>query len=164
MKRVSSLSMLVGAVAGAAPPLIGYVALADRPGPWAWVLFAILFAWQFPHFMAIAWLYREDYARAGIRVLPALRDSGGMAGRQALLYASALLPVALLPALQGLAGALYAVCAAVLGLAYLAASAAFARSERSGSARALLYTSLAYLPLLFASILLDPVARAAIGS
>ncbi len=155
MKRVSSINTVVGAVAGAAPPLLGYVALEGSTGPWAWMLFAILFAWQFPHFMAIAWLYREDYAAAGMRMLPALPNSEGVAGRQAVLYASSLLAVALLPALTGLAGGLYAVGAFVLSAAYLAASVAFCLREDRPRARALLLVSLVHLPLLLALVLAD---------
>jgi len=164
MKRVSSLNTVIGAIPGAAPPLLGYVALAGRPEPWAWSLFAILFAWQFPHFMAIAWLYRADYRRAGMRMLPALPDSEGIAGRQAVLYAIALLPVSLLPFISGMAGFVYAFGAAGLGLAYLGASVRFALAENRARARTLLLVSLAYLPVLLALILLDPMVRTAIVS
>jgi protoheme IX farnesyltransferase len=162
LKRVTSLNTAVGAIPGAAPPLIGYAALAGEVGPWGWSLFATIFAWQFPHFMAIAWLYREDYARAGHRMLPALEGADGMAGRQAVLYSLAGLPILLLPVLAGMAGPLYAVGALALGVGYLAASIAFALQENRRRARALLHVSLAYLPLLFALILLDPVVRATI--
>jgi len=155
MKRVSTLNTVVGALPGAAPPLLGYVALAGETGPWAWVLFGVLFAWQFPHFMAIAWLYREDYARAGHQMLPALPGARGVAGSQALLYGLALVPVSLLPLLAGMAHAPYAAGALVCGLAYLAASLAFALREERRTARALVLVSLAYLPLFFASILFD---------
>ncbi len=162
LKRVTSLNTVVGAIPGAAPPLIGYAALAGEVGPWAWSLFAIVFAWQFPHFMAIAWLYREDYARAGHRMLPALDGAEGMAGRQAVLYSLTGMPILLLPVLAGMAGPLYALGALAIGGAYLAASIAFARQENRRRARTLLRVSLAYLPLLFALILLDPMVRAAI--
>lgn len=164
LKRVSSLNTVIGAIPGAAPPLLGYVALAGQPGPWAWLLFAILFAWQFPHFMAIAWIYREDYARAEMRMLPCLPGSEGMAGRQAVLYALAILPVSLLPVTQGMAGPVYGIGALVLGFVYLGASIAFAHREELRRARMLLFVSLAYLPLLFAFILFDPIVRAAILS
>jgi protoheme IX farnesyltransferase len=160
LKRVSTLNTVVGAVPGAAPPLLGYVALAGAPGPWAWSLFALLFAWQFPHFMAIAWLYRADYARAGHRMLPALPGADGVAGRQAVLYGLALIPVSLMPAWSAHAGPLYVAGVLVLGLAYLGAAVAFALRENRARARALLLVSLAYLPLLFALILLDPMVRA----
>ncbi len=163
LKRVTTLNTVVGAIPGAAPPLLGYVAAAGEVGPWAWSLFAILFAWQFPHFMAIAWMYRVDYARAGHRMLPALPGAEGVAGQQAVLYALALIPVSMLPALGGMAGLQYTVGALVLGLGYLAASVAFACREDRRRARTLLYVSLAYLPLLFVTILLDPVVRSAVG-
>ena len=162
LKRVSTLNTVVGAIPGAAPPLLGYVALAGEVGPWAWSLFATIFAWQFPHFMAIAWMYREDYARAGHRMLPAIPGAEGLAGRHSVLYGLALIPVSLLPVMKGLAGPLYAVGALGLGAAYLAASVAFALREERRRARALLLASLAYLPLLFALILVDPMVRATI--
>jgi protoheme IX farnesyltransferase len=162
LKRVSTLNTVVGALPGAMPPVLGYVALAGAPGPWAWALFAILFAWQFPHFMAIAWLHRADYARAGMAMLPALPGAEGIAGRQSILYASALVPVSLLPGTSGLAGPAYAAGALLLGLCYLVASIAFALRETRVRARILLYTSLVYLPALFAVVFLDPAVGATI--
>ena len=150
------MNTVVGAIPGAAPPLIGYAAVAGEIDPWAWALFAVIFAWQFPHFMAIAWLYREDYARAELRMLPALPGSDGVAGRQAVLYGLALLPVSLLPALRGEAGSLYVVGALVLGVGYLASSVRFALREDRPRARGLLLASLVYLPLLLVLILVDP--------
>lgn len=161
LKRVSTLNTLVGAVPGAMPPLIGYAALSGGVEGWGWFLFAVLFAWQFPHFLAIAWLYRADYARAGLRMLPCVESSRGLTGRQALLYALVILPVALLPAVEGVAGPVYALSALVLGLAYVAASMAFALRENARRARLVLYVSLVYLPALFSLTLLDPVVRAA---
>jgi len=163
MKRVSSLNTMVGAIPGAAPPLLGYVALAGETGAWAWVLFAIILAWQFPHFMAIAWMYREDYARAGMRMLPSLPDSDGVAGSQAIVYSIALLPVSLMPLFRGMAGPLYTVGALILGSAYLVASIHFARRENRKRAKTLMYVSLVYLPVLFLLILLDPVVHNALG-
>jgi protoheme IX farnesyltransferase len=164
LKRVSSFNTTVGAIPGAMPPLIGYVAIAGAPGPWGWMLFASLFVWQFPHFLAIAWLYRADYALGGMRMLPALPDSAGLAGRQSLVYAVALLPVSLLPALRGEAGPAYAVGALALGGGYVLAAALFAHRETTTRARALLFTSLAYLPLLFSLVLLDPAVSRAFAS
>ena len=162
LKRVSTLNTLVGAIPGAAPPLLGYVAIRGAVEPWAWMLFAILFVWQFPHFMAIAWMYKEDYARAGHKMLPSVENSAGLAGRSALAYAVVLLPISLLPGVRGDAGPVYAAGAVLLGLAYLVASAFFAVRETRGRARAVLLVSLGYLPLLLSLILLDPVVRAAI--
>ena len=161
MKRVSTLNTVVGAIPGAAPPLIGFVALAGDTGPWAWVLFGVVFAWQFPHFMAIAWLYRADYARAGLRMLPSVENSDGVAGRYAVLYGLALLPVSLLPVLGGIAGPAYAIGATVLGLLYLAAAVAFLLREEQRQARTLLRASLLYLPLLILLVLVDPSLSAA---
>ena len=162
LKRVSTLNTVVGALPGAMPPLLGYAAVAGDVSGWGLYLFAGLFAWQFPHFMAIAYLYREDYARAGLRMLPAVEGGVGMAGRQAVAYALVLLPVSLLPVVRGEAGLVYAAGALVLGLAYLGASIAFAlRPPNKGraGARALLTTSLVYLPVLYATILVDPVVH-----
>ena len=157
LKRYSTLNTVVGAVPGAMPPLLGYVALAGRPEPWGWMLFAVVFAWQFPHFLAIAWLYREDYRRAGMRMLTVLPGGERVAGRQALLYSLLLLPVSLLPAVRGDAGLVYTALALALGLAYTLASGAFAWHASQRSARALFLASLAYLPLLFAPAVFDPV-------
>lgn len=159
LKRYSSLNTAVGAIPGAMPPLLGFVAAAGAPAGWAWHLFAVLFAWQFPHFLAIAWLHREDYARAGLKMLPALPNASGMAGRQALLYSLALVPLSLLPVLRGDAGAVYGLAALVLGAGYALAAGCFALRETPARARALLYVSLAYLPALFSITLMDPVVR-----
>ena len=162
LKRHTSLNTVVGALPGAMPPLLGYVAVNGSAGPWGWMLFANLFAWQFPHFFAIAWLYRDEYRRAGMRMLPALPGAVGLAGRQALLYSLVLLPVSLIPAVRGEAGPVTVVAALVLGLAYLASSAAFAWRETRASARAVLLTSLFYLPLLYAAVLCDPAVSLAL--
>jgi len=159
LKRVSSLNTAVGAIPGAAPPLIGYVALAGEAGPWAWCLFAILFVWQFPHFMAIAWMYREDYARAGLRMVASGPDSDGDAGRQATVYALFLMPIALLPAMTGLASVVYAAGTSILCAAYLGASIAFMFVENQKRARSLMIISLIYLPMQFALIFVDPSVR-----
>jgi protoheme IX farnesyltransferase len=159
LKRFSTLNTAVGAIPGAMPPLLGYAAIAGDVGSWGWYFFSVLFAWQFPHFLAIAWIYREDYARAGLKMLPAMPGTKGMAGRQAFLYSLALLPVSLLPALRGEAGALYVASALVLGLVYAAASLAFALRETRGRARAVVLVSLAYVPLLCSLTLLDPLVR-----
>ena len=159
LKRLSLLNTLVGAVPGAMPPLVGYAALStsDNPvGGWGVALFAVIFAWQFPHFMAIAWLHRKDYARAGMRMLPAVVNSEGLAGRQAVCYSLVLLPVSLVPLLRGEAGEVYGIGALALGLAYVAASVAFGFRENTKRAKTLLYVSLIYLPALLLLALLDP--------
>ncbi|MFT4539944.1 MAG: protoheme IX farnesyltransferase [Planctomycetota bacterium] len=163
LKRVSTLNTLVGAISGAAPPLLGFVAIAGESGPWAWALFAMIFAWQFPHFMAIAYIYREDYARAGMRMIPAMKNSQGEAGRQSVLYATALLPVSLLPLTNDMVGLPYLVLAIGLGVWYLMASIRFARNESMDEARNLLRVSLVYLPVLFCAIVMDPLLRTLLG-
>ena len=160
LKRVSTLNTIVGALPGASPPLLGYVALAGTTGRWAWALFAVIFVWQFPHFLAIAWLYREDYARAGLRMLPSVPGGLGVASRAALVYALVLVPVALVPAVCGDAGRLYGLGALLASLAYAAAALRFAWKENARNARLVLYVSLVYLPLVLALALFDPVARA----
>lgn len=161
LKRVSTLNTVVGALPGAMPPVLGYAALAGHVQGWAWYLSAVLFAWQFPHFLAIAWLYREDYARAGLRMLPCIQGVQGMTGRQSLLYALTLLPISLVPAAQAGAGPLFACAALALSLAYAWAALRFALREDHVRARTLLLTSLVYLPALFSLALLDPLVRAA---
>lgn len=157
LKRVSTLNTVVGAVPGAAPPLLGYVALAGSTGNWGLALFAIVFVWQFPHFMAIAWLHRADYARAGLKMLPAIPGGERVAARTAFVYSLVLLPIVLLPGVWGDAGIVYSACALSLSLIYAAAAARFALREDALSARRLLFVSLVYLPLVLTSILLDPV-------
>lgn len=160
LKRASTLNTFVGALPGAAPPLLGHAAIAGEPGGWGWALFAVIFVWQFPHFMAIAWLHRADYRRAGLRMLPGEPGAEGLAGRTAVVHAALLLFVTIVPALFGVAGAVFTSGATLAGLAYLAASARFAwRADRS-SARALLLVSLLYLPLVLALAALDPVSGA----
>lgn len=159
LKRLSSFNTLVGAIPGAAPPLVGYAAIAGDLGPWAWSLFGVIFAWQFPHFLAIAWLYREDYARAGMKMLPALEGCASLAGRQGFLYSLLIIPVSLLPAVRGDAGPLYVSVAILLGLLYIGSAAAFALRATRRRARSVLFTSLFYLPLLLSAAIVDPVVR-----
>jgi protoheme IX farnesyltransferase len=156
LKRASTLNTVVGALPGAAPPLLGYAALAGEPGGWGWALFAVVFVWQFPHFMAIAWLYRHDYARAGLRMLPSEPGAEGLAGRTAVVYAALLLFVALVPALFGVAGPVFTAGATALGIAYLAAAARFAWKSERASARLLLLVSLLHLPLVLILAVVDP--------
>jgi protoheme IX farnesyltransferase len=162
LKRYTTLNTVVGALPGAMPPLLGFVASAGHTGPWGWVLFAVVFAWQFPHFFAIAWLYRDEYRRGGMRMLPCQPGAAGLAGRQALAYSLLLLPVSLLPGVRGEAGLVYTSAALFLGLAYVVSSAAFAWRESRPRARALLFTSLVYLPFLFSAVLFDPVVSQAL--
>ncbi len=150
LKRVTTLATVIGAVPGAIPPMIGWAAATNALDSGAWILFAIVFFWQMPHFLAIAALCRDDYARAGFRVLPVTEPDGASTGRQAALYALALIPVSLLPTLSGMAGVVYFVGALVLGVAFFAAAARFAlRPGVEQRARQLFRLSLVYLPLLW---------------
>ena len=155
LKRRTWLSTLVGAVPGALPPVIGWAAATGRVDVPGLTLFAIVFFWQIPHFLAIAWLYREDYARAGLPLLPVVEPDGRSTGRQALLYAVGLVPVSIAPALVGLAGAVYVTVAVCLGIALVALSAQFARERSTMAARRLFFASIVYLPLLWAVLVAD---------
>ncbi len=148
MKRTSSLCTIVGAVPGALPPVMGWAAARDDLSTGAWVLFAVLFLWQMPHFLAIAWMYRDDYRDGGQPMLPVLDPEGMRTGRQMVLYCLALLPVSLLPTVIGLTGPIYFSGALLLGLAYLGASAYAATQRTTESARTLLRVSIVYLPVL----------------
>ena len=164
LKRYSSFNTVIGAIPGAMPPLLGSVALAGEPQAWGWLLFAVVFAWQFPHFLAIAWLHRADYARAGMRMLPALEGGAAMAGRQAFIYSLLLLPVSLLPGARGEGGIVFTGTVLLAGLVYAAASAAFAWKPTVKSARRVLFTSLVYLPIVFTVALVDPVVSLTLRS
>ena len=159
LKRVSTINTVIGAVPGAAPVLVGYAALAGEIGPLGWALFGTIFAWQFPHFMAIAWMYREDYAKAGHRMVPTEPGSEGMAGRYAMLYALSIVPVTLMPALSGMAGTVYVVGALLLAVLYIVPSIQFAREENLANAKRLMFASIIYLPALMALLFIDPVLR-----
>jgi protoheme IX farnesyltransferase len=149
LKTRSSLSTVVGAFPGAMPPLMGWTAATGYAGLEAWALFAILFAWQFPHFLAIAWMYREDYARAGIRMLPVVEPSCRLTAQQIVIWSLLLVPVSLFPTVLGTTGAVYFYGAFLLGILFLGTSihAALARSRQG--ARRLLLASVLYLPVLF---------------
>ncbi|HBB88947.1 MAG TPA: protoheme IX farnesyltransferase [Blastocatellia bacterium] len=155
LKTRTSLSTFVGAFPGAVPPLIGWASARGTIGVEAWVLFAILFLWQFPHFLAIAWMYREDYTRAGILMLPVVEPDGRVTGQQIVLYTVMLLPVSLLPTLLGTSGKTYFVGAIILGLVFLYFSLRAAFSKSRQAARQLLLASVIYLPLLFILMVLD---------
>jgi protoheme IX farnesyltransferase len=155
LKRKTPLCTLIGALPGAAPPLIGWAAACGRLAGDAWLLFTIVFLWQFPHFMAIAWMYREDYARAGYVVLPAGKSQDRFVAWQTLLPSLALLAVVLAPAISGESGIVYLAGALVLGGVFLRYSARFAFQMSTVSARQLLFASILYLPVLFALLALD---------
>lgn len=155
LKTRSTLCTAVGAFPGAMPPLIGWAAARGEIGVAAWVLFAILFLWQFPHFLAIAWMYREDYGRAGIRMLPVVEPEGRLTGQQIIVYTLMLVPVSLLPVSLGMSGRAYFVAALLLGLMFLATGVRAALSKSNQHARHLLLASVLYLPLLFGVMVLN---------
>jgi len=150
LKRRTSLNTVVGAVPGALPPLIGWAAARGTlEGAGPWTLFLVMFLWQLPHFLAIAWMCRDDYARARLPMLPVIDPDGSMTGRQAVLWAATLLPFSQLPFLLGLANAAYSIGAIVLGAGLLAMAVVFAIRRTDANARRLFYASIIYLPLLW---------------
>jgi len=155
LKRITPLCTLVGAVPGAAPPLIGWTAACGHLDAAAWVLFAIVFLWQFPHFMSIAWMYREDYGRAGYLVLPASEIKDRFVTWQTLLPTLGLFVVAMVPALRGQSGIVYLAGALALGGAFLYYGTRFAFQRSIACARQLLFASIVYLPVLFVLLALD---------
>ncbi len=155
LKRVTPLNTLVGAVPGALPPLIGWTAVRGSLNVEAAGLFLIVFFWQVPHFLAIAWIYREDYARGGFRMLPVLDRDGSLTGRNMVVYCLTLIPASLLPALGGHVGMVYVAGAAVCGLAFFACTLGFLRNVSTASARRVLRASLLYLPAVLALLLID---------
>lgn len=157
LKRHTTWNTVVGAIPGALPPVIGWVAVSGRLDPGAAALFAILFLWQFPHFYAIAWIYRREYHEAGLKMLPCLDVDGDVTSRHILGTALALLPVSLVPTLIGVTGTAYFVGAALLGLLYVAASMAFAMDRTTRAAKTLFRISLVYLPALFLLLSIDLV-------
>jgi heme o synthase len=166
LKRKTPLCTLVGAFPGAAPPLIGWAAARGRLDAEAWVLCLIVFLWQFPHFMAIAWLYRDDYAKAGIRMLPVVQPDGWSTASEALVYAVLMIPVSAVPFYLHLTGPIYLLAAMILGLGYLVYTIRFTRITRSlsvaesrGYARDLLRASVIYLPLLLTVMMLNASGR-----
>ncbi len=166
LKRYTPLATFVGAFPGAMPPLIGWVAARGMIEWPAVALFAVLFVWQFPHFMAIAWLYREDYGRAGIRMLPVVQPDGWSTVVEALVYAVIMIPVSLLPVYLHVAGRFYGVAALLLGIFYLAYTIRFSRIIKAQTvlesrryARDLLKVSVIYLPLLLTAMMLNATGK-----
>lgn len=155
LKRVTWLNTVVGAVPGGLPPLMGWTAAQGHVNSEAWSLFGILALWQLPHFMAIAWLYREEYARAGFKMLPVLDPDGHRTGSQAVLHTLALVPVSLCPSMVGLTGWLYFVGALTLGVIFLVSAIQFSHQLTRARARQLFYISILYLPLLLGLMVLD---------
>jgi protoheme IX farnesyltransferase len=164
LKKISPISTFVGAFPGAMPPLLGWTAIRGRIEPEAIFLFLIVFFWQFPHFQAIAWMYRDDYEAAGVKMLPVVDRAGHSVVRQMLVYASTLIPISLMPAMLHMAGKIYLVGALALGLAFLWFVFRLARTKLPTTspdskklARQLLQASVIYLPLLFALMMIDVV-------
>ena len=155
LKRITWLNTTVGAIPGAIPPMAGWAAATGHVGVGAWALFAILFAWQHPHFFAIAWIFRDDYRAAGFKMLPAIEQSGVRTVRFTVGFSLILLAVSLVPTMIGMAGWVYFFGTFVLGLLMLVATLTFARDRNAVTARGLLRASIVYLPLLLASIILD---------
>ncbi|MCA1631099.1 MAG: heme o synthase [Acidobacteria bacterium] len=154
LKTRTSLSTAVGAFPGAVPPLLGWAAATNTLGLEAWALFAILFLWQFPHFFAIAWMYREDYARAGILMLPVVEPDGKLTKQQMVVWTLMLVPVSLAPVALGISGYVYFAGALVLGALFLATCVAAAATLSRRNARRVLLASVLYLPLLFGLMVL----------
>ena len=157
LKRVTTLNTVIGAIPGALPPLMGWTAATGKIDLGGWSLFAILFFWQLPHFLAIAWIYREEYAKAGFAMLPVQDPDGARTGRQAVCHTLGLLPLSLCPFLLRLAGPIYLAGALVLGVAFLWFAIQFARQMTVLRARQLFFASILYLPLLMGLLALDKI-------
>ena len=155
LKRRTSWATIVGAVPGALPPVIGWTAARGALTAEAWVLFGIVFFWQLPHFHALSWLHREDFRRAGLPLVATLDPDGRRTSAHALGFALALLPMSMAPAFVGLAGSAHLGVAGVLGIAFIVLAVRFAKRPTTASARALFLGSLAYLPLLWISLIVE---------
>ena len=155
MKRWTTLNTVVGAVPGAIPPMMGFTAAQGALSPEALAVFGILFFWQMPHFLAIAILYKDDYAKGGLKMLPVVDRDLSVTGRQILLYGVALVPASLAPVQLGMAGAAYFTCAVLLGFAFLSFGVSCATTRTRLDARKLFFASIVYLPLLLAAMMLD---------
>jgi protoheme IX farnesyltransferase len=159
LKPRTPLSTVVGAVVGAVPPMMGWAAATGRLDLGAWILGGILFVWQIPHFLALAWMYRDDYARAGYRLLPAVDRPGDLTARLALLYILSLLPVTAALALVGVSGLSFLAASQVLGLGFAAIGWRFVRRRTEPAARRLFVASILYLPLLLVAMVADMHGR-----
>ena len=157
LKRITSLNTIIGAVPGALPPLMGWTAARDQINIEGWSLFAILFFWQLPHFLAIAWMYKEDYARAGFAMLPVIDPDGVRTGKQAVSHTLGLLSVSLFPVLFRLVGWYYCAGAIILGAIFLVAAIRFSRQMTRDHARRLFFASIIYLPLLLGLMVFDKI-------
>lgn len=155
LKRITTLNTVIGAVPGAIPPVMGWTAASNSLSSEALALFLILFLWQIPHFLAIATMYRNDYAAGGFKMLPVIDEDLSMTGRQSVLYAIALVPASLMPVWLGLSGWLYAIPAVLLGSAFLHSAIRLARHRTRLDARRLFLISIIYLPLLLGALMLE---------
>jgi protoheme IX farnesyltransferase len=155
LKQRSPACTTVGALPGAMPPLIGYAAASGALDTWALALFLILFVWQFPHFYAIAWMYREDYARGGIKMLPVIEPDGESTAKRIVAYSILLIPISLLPCLLGMTGSIYAAAAIAGGLALLYVGLRLGRERTFARARYTLLASVFYLPALLTVMVID---------
>jgi protoheme IX farnesyltransferase len=155
LKRQTSFSTVIGAIPGALPPIIGWAAIANELPIKAWTLFGIMFLWQLPHFLAIAWMCRDDYTRAGFPMLPVIEPDGRSTGRQSVVYAAALIPLSLAPTLMHMTGDAYFAGALVLGVLFLWLSVRFARTRADADARRVFFGSILYLPLLWILMIVD---------
>lgn len=155
LKTRTSVSTAIGAIPGALPPLMGWTAVANDITLAAWALFAMQFLWQFPHFLAIAWMYREEYAKAGILMLPVVEPAGKITMRQIVMFTIMLVPVSLAPFFFGISGPIFLTAAIVLGILFLIASIQAARAKTNEKAKRLLLASVIYLPLLFIFMVAD---------
>jgi len=159
MKRLTWLNTSVGAIPGAIPPLIGWAAATGTLHLGSWILFAVLFIWQHPHFFAIAWMYRDDYERGGLKMLPVVKPDGKNMFMQVMSFSLILIPVSILPAVIGPLGSVYSTGAILLGLIMLACGAAFTLQQTHASAKRVLRVSIVYLPALLLLILADAALR-----
>jgi protoheme IX farnesyltransferase len=159
LKRRTSLSTIAGALPGALPAVIGWAAATNTLSIEGWVLFGIVFMWQMPHFLAIAWMYRDEYARAGMPLLPVIEPDGRSTGRQAVLYTAALVPLSMMPTGVGLATAWYLVGAIALGAILMVLSLEFSVKRNIDTARRLFFGSILYLPILWALLVIDHRSR-----
>jgi protoheme IX farnesyltransferase len=157
LKKRTSFATVIGAIPGALPPVIGWAAARDSLSQGAWVLFGIVFLWQLPHFLAIAWSHREDYARAGFPMLPVLEPDGRSTARQAVVYAAALLPLSLAPTLVGMSGPTYFAGALVLTLVFVAVAVRFGMTRAIPDARRLFFASIIWLPIIWGLMIVDRV-------
>jgi protoheme IX farnesyltransferase len=159
LKRLTPLATLIGGIPGALPPVMGWTAATNEISAAPLILFGILFFWQMPHFLSLAWMYRKDYARAGYRLLAVMDTGGNRTATQALLHTCLLIPVSLLLLRWGGAGVIYGVSAAILGAGFLLFSVLLLLHRTSGAARKLFFASLMYLPALMLSMVLDRLFR-----